>query len=79
VLLPFASELAAVDAPMAALLTPDRLAGIVQLIPDAWLHDEPSFASKAEHRAAYLNYLTQRLSAPRAFAMEAIRAQSQHV
>jgi hypothetical protein len=82
VLLPFASELAAVDATMAAALTTDTLASIVQLIPDAWLHDEPLFASKAEHRAAYLNYLTQRLSAPRAFVTEAIRAhaaQAQHV
>jgi len=32
-----------VDAQMAATLTPERLAGIVQLIPDAWLHDEPTF------------------------------------
>ena len=82
VLLPFASELAAVDAHLAAALRPDTLAGIVQLIPDAWLHDEPLFASKAEHRAAYLNYLTQRLGAPRAFVTEAIRAhatQAQHV
>ena len=79
VLLPFASELAQVDAQMAATLTPQRLAGIVELIPDAWLHDEPSFASKTEHRGAYLNYLQQRLTAPRAFVTEAIRAQDQHV
>jgi hypothetical protein len=79
VLLPFASELAAVDARMAASLSPERLADIVQLIPDAWLHDEPTFASKAAHRAAYLHYLTRRLSAPRAFAMEALRARAQHV
>jgi hypothetical protein len=79
VLLPFASELERVDAPMAALLTPERLADIVQLIPDAWLMDEPSFASKALHRAAYLNYLQRRLVAPRAFATEAVRAHAQHV
>ena len=79
VLLPFASALAAADAPMAAVLTPERLAEIVALIPDAWLQDEPMFASKVEHRAAYLNYLTLRLAAPRAFATEAVRAQAQHV
>lgn len=74
VLLPLATELARVDEPMAALLTPDRLAAIVALIPDAWLQDEPAFASRADHRAAYLNYLTRRLAAPRAFVTEAIRA-----
>jgi len=79
VLLPFASELARVDAPMAALLAPPLLADIVQAIPDAWLSDEPAFASKMEHRAAYLDYLTQRLAAPRAFATEAARAHAQHV
>ena len=79
VLLPFASRLAEVDAPMAAMLTAERLAEIVALIPDAWLEDEPTFASKAEHRAAYLKFLQQRLTAPRAFAMEALRAHAQHV
>lgn len=79
VLLRFATRLADVDAPLAALLPPARLAEIVQRIPDAWLEDEPSFASKDEHRAAYLNYLTLRLAAPRAFAEEAARAHAQHV
>jgi len=41
--------------------------------------DEPSFTTKAEHRAAYLNYLQRRLDAPRAFATEAARAHAQHV
>jgi hypothetical protein len=79
VLLPRASALAAVDAEMAATLTPQRLTAIVELIPDAWLQDEPAFATKALHRAAYLNYLTRRLSAPRAFVQEAVRAHAQHV
>jgi hypothetical protein len=79
VLLPFASEVERADDEMAALLTADRLAAIVALIPDAWLLDEPSFASKDEHRAAYLNYLTLRIQAPRAFVTEAARAHAQHV
>ena len=79
VLLPFASELERVDAAMAATLTPQTLADIVGLIPDAWLMDEPSFTTKAEHRTAYLNYLQRRLDAPRAFATEAARAHAQHV
>ena len=79
VLLPFASEIAQVDDPMVAVLTPQRLTAIVQLIPDVWLQDEPTFASKAEHRAAYLTYMQRRLEAPRAFALEAARAHAAHV
>jgi hypothetical protein len=79
VLLPFASEMAAADAWMSAQITPERLDAIVQLIPDAWLDDEPSFASKALYRDAYLQYLTRRLDAPRAFFEEAQRARSLHV
>ena len=79
VLLPFATQLDAADAWMSAQLTPDRLAALVQLVPDAWLEDEPSFGSKAAHRDAYLQYLTQRLVAPRAFFEEARRARSLHV
>ena len=79
VLLPFASELERVDAGLAALLTPPRLAEIVALIPDEWLLDEPSFASKAEARAAYLHYFSLRLTAPRGFVTEAARAHAQHL
>lgn len=79
VLLPFATRIDEVDSPMAALLTPELLSAIVQLIPDAWLEDEPAFASKADHRTAYLAYLQRRLTAPRAFAQEAARAHAAHV
>ena len=79
VLLPFASCLDAADVAMPNRLTPEAIARIVALIPDAWLEDEPLFASKAEHRDAYLAYFTRRLQAPRAFAEEAARVRSVHV
>ena len=79
VLLPFASRLDDADAAMTERLTAQRIAAIVALIPDTWLEDEPSFATKAAHRDAYLQYLTQRLAAPRAFVEEAKRARSVHV
>ena len=79
VLLPLASELDAADQWMTARLTADRIEAIVQTIPDTWLEDEPSFSTKAEHRAAYFRYLTQRLTEPRAFVQEALRARSLHV
>jgi hypothetical protein len=79
VLLRFASRLAEADASMSTLLTPELIASVVAQIPDTWLEDEPSFASKAEHREAYVHYLTRRLEAPRAFFEEAVRARSLHV
>ena len=79
VLLPFATQLDAADAWMTQQLTPERIDAIVQLIPDAWLEDEPSFTRHVEHRAAYVQYLTRRLAAPRAFFEEAVRARSAHV
>jgi hypothetical protein len=79
VLLPFASELAAADAAAAAALTSERIGAITALIPDDWLDDDPLFASKAAHRAAYADYFAQRLRAPRPFAEEAARARSVHV
>jgi len=68
VLLRRAGLLAEVDAPMASLLTPDIIEGIVGLIPESWLEDGPS------HRAAYARYLVERLAAPRPFVEEALRA-----
>src|SRR3984885_8589718 len=52
VLLEQASELAGVDAEMRTVLHADRLESIVQLIPDAWLRDDPGFADKAAQREA---------------------------
>ncbi len=79
VLLPFATELDAADAWMTQRITPARIAEIVALIPDTWLEDETSFASKAAHRDAYAQFLAERLAAPRAFFEEAVRARSMHV
>lgn len=79
VLLPLADRLAEADARLAATLTPEVLARIVELIPESWLGGEPAFSSLAEHRAAYVEVLTRRLQSPRAFVEEALRARSAHV
>lgn len=78
-LLPLATRLAEVDAPLRALLTRETLAAIVALIPDAWLGDEPRFASAEEHRAAYLDYLLARRDASAVFVEEAEHARAQLV
>jgi len=79
VLLDRASVLAEVDEKMRSLLTPDKLSGIVQLIPDSWLADDPGFADKAAQREAYLNFFLQRVRSSQTFVEEAIRARSSHV
>jgi hypothetical protein len=79
VLLRFASALADVDAQILERITPERIAAIVELVPEAWLDAEPFFASPFEQRQAYVQYLSTRLHAPRAFVEEAVRARSVHL
>ena len=79
VLLPYATHIADVDPVLRARLTPDVLAEIVGLIPNDWLGDEPAFATAAEQRAAFLNFLTTRLDAASVFVEEAINARAKLV
>ncbi len=74
VLLSAASDLRAIDAQLAARITPELLAKIVALVPDEWLAGDAAFPDIAAHRAAYIEYLLTRLEAPRAFVEEASRA-----
>jgi hypothetical protein len=68
VLLTKAHGLAAIDAEMAGTLPSDVIERIVGLIPESWLEEG------APDRAAYGRYLVERLTAPRAFIEEAVRA-----
>ncbi len=77
VLLPLASELAELDAGLAAQVTPERVQAVVDRVPEAWLADEPGFDSVAAHRQAYADYLNRRVRSPRAFVEEALRARAQ--
>jgi hypothetical protein len=73
VLLPWASDIASVDAAMPARLDAQTFRDIVALIPDAWLDGDPSYGTPVQRRDAYVDYLATRMQAPRAFAEEAIR------
>lgn len=78
VLLDRASELAAADARLRQLLTPELLTATVDLVPEQWLGDEPQFADVAAHRQAYVDYLQRRLVSSK-FVEEAIRAHAERV
>jgi hypothetical protein len=74
VLLPFATEIEAIDPSMRAKLTPELLTSVVDLIPELWLGDDSPFATPEEHRSAYVQYLSDRRDAADNFVQEAIRA-----
>lgn len=75
VLLPFATDLRSVDAAFRPVLTPERIAAIVSLIPDDWLTHEPSADSAEEQRRVYVQFLVARLAASETFVNAAIDAQ----
>ncbi len=79
VLLGLAGRLEEVDAELKARLEPAEVAALVDLIPDAWLGDDPGFESKSDLREAYLRFFTQRLASSRIFVQEAVHARSSHV
>ena len=79
VLLRHADALPEADLVLRPLVTPELIEAIVAQIPDSWLDDEPSFAGRDEHRAAYVSYLLARLAEPRAFVEEALDARAKLV
>jgi hypothetical protein len=74
ILLPFASAIETADEALHAIFTEEVIHRIVNLVPDDWLKDDARFTTVAEHRQAYVEFLTRRLEAPRTFVEEAIRA-----
>jgi hypothetical protein len=78
VLLQRATDLDNVDAEFKAILTPEKITEIVNLVPDEWLVDSP-FETKAEHRAAYIEFLTTRIAHSSVFVNEAQHARETSV
>lgn len=80
VLLPFAGDLAEADARLSPRIDAAALEAILGRIPDDLLMDAPpgrapDFDSAASNRAAYHNYLSQRLAESRPWVQAAILAQ----
>ncbi|MFC8716425.1 HipA family kinase [Kitasatospora sp. NPDC057198] len=57
-----APDLAAADAALAPLVTPELLREVTALVPDAWLAGEPGFDSPAAVREAYVAHLAARVA-----------------
>jgi len=74
ILLPFANAIEKADQEMTAMITEEVIRHVVDLVPEDWMNDNSPFSTTAEHRQAYIEYLTRRLEAPRNFVEEAIRA-----
>ena len=58
----YAEGLAAVDAEVSSVLDEGDLPAIVAEVPDAWLEPVPGAEDAAALRAAYVSFLTARLS-----------------
>ena len=78
VLLPLSEPVSQADSDLTPMLARETLHGLVKLVPDEWLRDEPSFEGPQEVRSAYVDYLSARLAAPRAWAraLEDVREQA---
>jgi hypothetical protein len=66
-----ATALPDADRALTAVLTPDVIAQVLALVPDAWLGDTADDAQST--RRAYQRYFVSRLEAPRPFVEEAAR------
>lgn len=71
VLLPQATHLLALDSELRGKLSDELIANIVALIPEDWLGDDSPFATTAEHREAYIKFLTTRIAHSETFAKAA--------
>jgi hypothetical protein len=76
VLLPRADRIEAMDGPLRARLGEAVFAEVLEDVPDAWLSPEPGAATPAAKRAAYVDYLVERLNAAPLFVEEAVRARN---
>jgi hypothetical protein len=74
VLLRGAALLEDVDRDMAGALTPETIRAIVDMVPGSWLAEGGSGDEESRGREAYRRHLIDRVSAPRSFVTEAMRA-----
>jgi hypothetical protein len=74
VLLPWASELSAVDKRFKSILTSEKIEAIVALIPNIWLDPDGNAESAMQFRKIYTGFLENRLTNSETFVNEAQHA-----
>lgn len=74
VLLPQASLLAEVDSVFKTILTEEKIRGIIEAIPEDWLHWQETEDSPEEIKEAYIQFLLVRLENSEIFIKEAQNA-----
>jgi len=79
VLLPWATAIEEAEASSCERLSPAVFTKILEQVPDAWLTPEPGIDTPTAKRAAYVDYLTRRLSASSNFVQEALRTRAELV
>jgi hypothetical protein len=79
VLLRFASMIEEVDTELQARLTADKIAEIIDLVPDSWLAGDPGFDATSQQRQSYLDFFKRRLRSSNLFVQEAVHARSSHL
>ncbi|MBS1820971.1 MAG: aminotransferase class I and II [Acidobacteria bacterium] len=79
VLLPWATRLNEADEQARTTLRTERIAEILDAVPDKWLMRDDDGISAAEKRAVYQDFFSRRLAASAIFTEEADRARAQLV
>lgn len=79
VLLDFATALDEVDAEFKAILTPDNIRAVVELVPDEWYAASSNQYSAAELKDIYSGFLQTRLNASNLFINEAKKARETRI
>ena len=79
VLLRFANMIEEVDAELTARLSADKVAEVIDLVPDSWLEGDPGFDGATQQRQAYLDFFRRRLRSSNLFVQEAVHARSSHL
>ncbi len=74
VLLPQASLLTAVDTEFKTILTEEKIRGIIEVIPEDWLHWQETDDTPEEIKEAYIQFLLVRLEHSEIFIKEAQNA-----
>lgn len=76
VLLVRATHIEAVDAQLSQRLTPESISAVLDLVPAPWWPLGRRWQDPTQAQAALYDYLVRRVTAPRAFVAEVLRARS---